>query len=208
MKFTKNMQSSTNKATGLRHHTEIGDVDEVVMYVEKGGFSQEYLTPDTITKLYFDKDCYDLEASDTEGMDALRVEGCDLIRKYLAQSIDNLPDEDIAIAQRHRYVIKKGEKVWKTSFRFYVSKFSIEYQYIRTLLEVAEDTFFDRNPYNPKEQLYTCIFNAKDNNESDNVVLEPITSHPTEDFKIQIIPNDAIPVDGKGFKEEYEKEQR
>jgi hypothetical protein len=45
-----------------------------VIYVERGGTTQEYLTPGTITKLYFDRDCYDLKESDTEGLDTMRAQ--------------------------------------------------------------------------------------------------------------------------------------
>lgn len=200
MKFVESLRTPINKSTGTRNHTEISDVDEAVRYVERGGTTLEYLTPRTITKLYFDKDCYQLAQSDTEGIEALRVKGCELIKKYLGQSGAELSNDDIAIAQRHRLVTKNGRKVWKTSFRYYVPAFSMEFQYIKSFLESQDDTFFDLLVYGPKEQLYSCVFNAKDRNDKgDNKVLEPITSHATEDFIVQVVSEEATKIDGKGI---------
>jgi hypothetical protein len=102
---------------------------------------------------------------------------------------------------------KDGKQVWKTSFRYYVPVFSIDFQYIHTILEIHDDSFFDRQVYKPKEQMYVCIFNAKDR-EGGNKILEPITSHSTEDFIVQVVREDNIFINGKGIKAEYDEQKR
>jgi hypothetical protein len=143
----------------------------------------------------------------------MREEGITLIRKYLSHIDEELPDECIAVAQRHRWTEGKGQdkgkKVWKTSFKHYVPGFSMEFQYIKTLLESHGGEFFDHSVYGPKEQLYSCVFNCKDKNtKGDNVTLEPVTGHATEDFLVQHVGEDSQPLDGKALKEAYEEEQR
>lgn len=190
MTFVESLQTPINEATDTRTHTEFSDVDEAVAYIERGKTTLEYLTPGTITKLYFDKDCYTLAHDDEAACELMREEGLTLIRKYLLQTEEKLPDEAIAIAKRHRWTEgkgkDKGKQVWKTSFRYYVPAFSMEFQYIKTLLESHDDDFFDLSVYGSKKQLYSCVFNCKDRNtKGDNVTLEPITGHPTEDFLVQ-----------------------
>jgi hypothetical protein len=146
-KFVEAIETPINKATGTRNHTVINDIDEAVMFVERGGTTLEYLTPGTVTKLYFDKDCHNLEEGDDVRRELMMEEGLNLIKRYVHGVVET---DDIAVASRHRLVIKNNRLTWKTSFRYYVPKLAMEFQDIQYILKCHDDGFFDQTVDGPK----------------------------------------------------------
>lgn len=175
--------SKSHKSRPLHEFVEVVDA---VRYVEKRGLANEVMHGDQITKVFFDFDKV-IEKEDWNQVDAENKNNVYAIVNHLF--CGKITESDIAIAERCR-VLNDG--TFKISLRYYLPKFVAKYKNIPNWLRICGVSQFDEAPYKQKEQLLACVHNYK--KKGDTKPLTPITNHKTEDFIVQVVPEDAFEI--------------
>lgn len=161
------------------------NVENAVKLVEGKGELFEVLHGRQITKVYFDFD----KTTDKEDQNQINAENDNNIRsiiEYLCEG--SITKQHIAIAQRHRWL---NDKEFKISFRYYIPKLSAYYTDIKKwIVDCGLGDLFDVSVYKESEQLLGCIHNLK--RKGDTIALTPVTDHKTEDFIVQIVPQNSV----------------
>lgn len=178
------------------------NTDKAVELIQKGNTYHEVFTNDCWTKIYLDieRDDYVDEPSDDVKKEIL--DACiETFMKCNTEDDEFDQDKHIAIAQRHRWVIKNGNKRFKVSYRFWITRYAIRYTHIpyfmKTIgLDVVPiiDVSFDMKVYNNNNQLLGCVLNCKDKDDLNNP-LKPITDHPVCDFIAQHLTGEERTID-------------
>lgn len=190
--------------TKTRPIISVDDVEDAVKHVEGRQDLFEVMKGRQITKVYFDFD----KTTDKEDATEIKNENDNNIHHIIDYMCDGyITKEDIAIAQRHRWLNKEEFKI---SFRYYIPKLSTYYPDIKQwLIMKGCDCLFDTSVYKESEQLLGCIHNLK--KLGDTVPLTPITNHNTKDFIVQIVPPDSqlmtIPIDEETPKEKMKQDK-
>ena len=186
------MATKINFCKGMVFNKTFNDKRPLIKYnemdainvVDAGGNLFEVLSGRQITKVYFDFD----KTIDKEDEKQIQMENNHNISSIIDYLCDgNITKEDIAIAQRHRWL---NDKEFKISFRYYLPKFSAYYPDIKNwIVKCGLENLFDVSVYKESEQLLGCVHNFK--NKGDTIPLTPITNHETNDFIVQIVPSDS-----------------
>jgi hypothetical protein len=123
-------------------------------------FWNEVLANSQSTKLYFDYDCY-LDQPPSQDELLVHQNTCvDAVAKVVqVHARSDTPTPDIALAQRHGPVNKRGETKFKVSFHAFVTNVAIDnYTRIPALIKQARVTeHLDLSVYKPKEQLLNLV---------------------------------------------------
>ena len=175
------------------------DKDDALKLIAKGGMHCEIFKDlDCNVKLYLDleRDDYKEEVS-AEIKQQILEAALEKINSSL--NIDGFDSKkNVAIAQRHRFVTKRGKTTYKVSFRFFVNCISIKHGNIPFFMECCGldekipviDVSFDDKIYDTNRCL-NCIYNCKKIDEMD-FPLMPISDHPIEDFVAQYLKGDEL----------------
>lgn len=160
----------------------VENVDDAVKLVNEKGNLFEVLHGRQITKVYFDFD-KTIEKYDEKQITAENDNNIYAIVEYFFEG--NITKDDVAIAQRHRWL---NDTEFKISFRYYLPNFSAYYPDIKNrIVKCGLENLFDTSVYKDSEQLLGCINNYK--NKGDTIALTPVTNHIIEDFIVQIVPS-------------------
>lgn len=137
----------------------------------------EFLTGDAWCKPYFDYETYLQEETDPAPFQKRVVEAITEIFKD-----SDFSEEQIALAQRHRWVGKQ----YKISLRAYIQGYKVRFTRIKhSISQTMEDIGFDKNVYN-NGRLLGVVGGCK--TVEDRVVLTPITHlEQTEAFLAQYL---------------------
>lgn len=134
-------------------------VDKANNLIFKSECLFEVLKDNQVTKIYFDYDKYTTHKDDK----MIDAENTFCIRTILDMFDGQITDDDIRVAQRHRY-IEEGK--FKISFRYYLPNHVAPYCDIKRLLDYLGITLFDTSVYKEKEQLIGCITCCKSKNDT------------------------------------------
>ena len=171
------------------------DIDQAVKYLEQGGTYHEIFLNDCWTRFYFDIERDDYETEPTDEVKEDIKQACVDDIRYMFRGECDFNDNQIAIAQRHRWIEKKGIKTFKVSFRFYIKGFKIRYTHIPYYVKeygYAEpenkvkiiNVCFDMAVYNKNNQLLGAIHNCKESKDMTNPLVI-CSAHTTKDFVAQ-----------------------
>ena len=197
---SRNVRRKTPK--DIEKNVIVCNTDKAVELIQKGNTYHEVFTNDCWTKIYLDieRDDYVDEPSDDVKKEIL--DGCiETFMKCNTEDDEFDKDKHIAVAQRHRWVIKNGNKRFKVSYRFWITRYAIRYTHIPYFMKTIGlgvvpiiDVSFDMKVYNNNNQLLGCVLNCKDKDDL-GYPLKPITKHSVCDFIAQHLTGEERTID-------------
>jgi hypothetical protein len=189
------------------------DIDKAVEILKKNDTYYECLFDNTMTKLYLDIERDDYEQQpNNETLNSIKEACLNEICRIKNGVEDFDVEKHVLIAQRHRWIEKRGKKTFQVSFRFWITNIAIPYTHIPYLLKELGcdnqnvpviDTKFDMSCYNKGNQIMNAVWNCKEDDLGHP--LTPITDHDEKCFISQYLSGDEHNVDMTSTIEKHEK---